>query len=359
VYALGLGLAALIGLSLGVLGGGGSILTVPVFVYVFGFEAKQAIAMSLAVVGAVSAVGAVGHWRVGNVNLRVAVVFGSVAMAGTYLGARLAVYFSGAAQLALFAVVMLIAAVLMLRDGRSPPRAAPPSGAGRPGGAGGAAPVPPHGRMPLILIVGEGLAVGVLTGLVGVGGGFLIVPALVVLGRLQMREAVGTSLVVIAMKSASGFAGYVPQVEIPWGWMGAFTAVAMVGILGGTRLVPLIPQPALKRGFAVFLLVMGSFILYQNRAAVGTEAGATAAGGMVEGVEIRAAGRPWPSAGTPGLADASRRWGALPAGAGARHLYPRAGDVAARSSGAAGWGGVRATGRVGAGNGGCGLRVFR
>jgi uncharacterized protein len=100
---------------------------------------------------------------------------------------------------------------------------------------------------------------------VGVGGGFLIVPALVLLGRLPMRQAVGTSLVVIAMKSAAGFAGYLGQVEVQWGWMAAFTAVAVLGIVAGTRLVQRVPQAALKRGFAVFLVVMGVFILVQNR----------------------------------------------------------------------------------------------
>ncbi|HEX7241042.1 MAG TPA: sulfite exporter TauE/SafE family protein [Longimicrobiaceae bacterium] len=249
--ALGLALAALIGLSLGLLGGGGSILTVPVFVYVLGFEPKEAIAMSLAVVGTVSLFGAVGHWRAGNVNLRVAAVFGAVAMAGTYLGARLSVFFSGAAQLVLFAAVMLLAAFFMFR-GESPGPVPPAAGAAA-------------GEMPLALIVVEGIAVGVLTGLVGVGGGFLIVPALVLLGRVPMKQAVGTSLLVIAMKSAAGFAGYLGQVEVEWAFMALFTGISVVGILLGTWLVRFIPQAALKRGFAVFLLVMGAFILYQNR----------------------------------------------------------------------------------------------
>ncbi len=250
---LGLGLALLVGLSLGLLGGGGSILTVPIFVYVLGYGAKEAIAMSLAVVGAVSLFGAAGHWRAGNVNLRVALVFGSVAMAGTYGGARLAVYFSGAAQLSLFAGVMLLAAFFMFREKK------PAAGAALlPEGA-------PAARMPLGLIVAEGLAVGVLTGLVGVGGGFLIVPALVLLARVPMKQAVGTSLLVIAMKSATGFAGYLGQVQVPWAFMARFTAVAVVGILLGTHLVRYVSQSALKRAFAVFLVVMGSFILYQNR----------------------------------------------------------------------------------------------
>lgn len=256
MITLGLLLAALIGLSLGLLGGGGSILTVPIFVYVLGFEAKEAIAMSLAVVGATAAFGAAGHWRAGNVNLRVGLVFGVVAMAGTYLGARLAVYFSGAAQLSLFAVVMLLAAVFMFRDRRG----APPDGTPPPLPATVAAP-----EMSLLLIVLEGMAVGVLTGLVGVGGGFLIVPALVLLGGLPMKQAVGTSLLVIALKSAAGFYGYLGQVEVPWAFMTLFTAVAVTGIFGGTWLVRFVPQHALRRAFAVFLVVMGGFILYQNR----------------------------------------------------------------------------------------------
>jgi uncharacterized membrane protein YfcA len=119
--------------------------------------------------------------------------------------------------------------------------------------------------MPLALIAAEGLAVGVLTGLVGVGGGFLIVPALVLLGKVPMKQAVGTSLLVIAMKSAAGFLGYLGQVQVAWGFMTVFTAVAVGGILLGTYLVRFVPQAALQRAFAVFLVVMGAFILYQNR----------------------------------------------------------------------------------------------
>ena len=250
---LGLGLAALVGLSLGLLGGGGSILTVPIFVYVLGFEAKEAIAMSLAVVGATSLFGALGHWRSGNVSVRVALIFGVVAMSGTYLGARLAAFFSGAAQLALFAVVMLVAAGFMFRA-RTP--GFQPASDEQNGGVK---------EMSIGLIVAEGLAVGILTGLVGVGGGFLVVPALVLLGKVPMKQAVGTSLLVIAMKSAAGFAGYLGQVQVEWGFMGLFTAIAIGGILLGTWLVRFVPQQALQRAFAVFLVVMGGFILYQNR----------------------------------------------------------------------------------------------
>jgi uncharacterized protein len=119
--------------------------------------------------------------------------------------------------------------------------------------------------MPLPLIVAEGLGVGVLTGLVGVGGGFLIVPALVLLGRVPIRQAVGTSLLVIAMKSGAGFLGYLGQVQIDWRFVAVFTGVATLGILFGSRVAGHIPARALRRGFAVFLMLMGGFILYESR----------------------------------------------------------------------------------------------
>jgi uncharacterized membrane protein YfcA len=250
---LGFALAAVIGLALGLLGGGGSILTVPVFVYVLGFAPKPAIAMSLPVVGATSLIGAIGHWRSGNVDLRIALLFGALAMAGSYAGARLAAYIPGSVQLALLGVVMLGAAASMLRGGR-PPGGTPAGEAHRE-------------RAPLALLIAVGLAVGALTGIVGIGGGFLIVPALVILGRVPMKQAIGTSLLVIAMNSATGFLGYLGQVSVPWGFVGAFTLVAIVGIVAGTLLVRYVPAHALKRAFAIFLLAIGVLVLYQNRTA--------------------------------------------------------------------------------------------
>jgi hypothetical protein len=279
MVGIGLALAALIGVALGLMGGGGSILTVPIFVYVLGFGAKEAIALSLAVVGAVSLVGAVGHWRAGNVRVRVALTFGAVAMLGTYAGARLATLVSGRTQLLIFAGVMLVAAWFMFRDrdvteGASVERrgALRSDGTawrarGRRPGAGSGDP----GRRPWLrygLIVGEGLGVGVLTGLVGVGGGFLIVPVLVLLAGLTMKEAVGTSLLVIALKSGAGVYGYLGQVEVPWAFLALFTAVAIGGILAGTYLIRYVSQAGLRRSFAAFLVVMGSWILWQNRAAM-------------------------------------------------------------------------------------------
>lgn len=245
MLTLALVLAALIGLSLGLLGGGGSILTVPVLVYVLGFAAKPAIAMSLPVVGITSLVGAAMHWRLGNVRVPTALTFGLLAMVGAFAGAKLAAYMSGAAQLSLLAVVMLAAAGSMLRGSRPDDKNEPTPRA--------------------TLLVPVALSVGVLTGLVGIGGGFLVVPALVLLARVPMKEAVGTSLLVIAMNSASGFVGYLGSVDFDWRFLSGFTVAAVCGALVGTSLAERVPQATLKRGFAVFLLMMGGFVLYRNR----------------------------------------------------------------------------------------------
>jgi uncharacterized membrane protein YfcA len=249
---LGFLLAALIGVTLGLLGAGGSILTVPVLVYVLGYAAKPAIAMSLPVVGVTSLVGAIGHWREGNVQLRTAVLFGLIAMVGSFAGARLAVLVSAGVQLTLLGFVMLGAAVTMLRGSR----------ATRANDAGEDSPA---ARRPLAVLAVTGLAIGLLTGIVGIGGGFLIVPALVLLARVPMKQAVGTSLVVIAMNSASGALGYAGQFDLPWRFLLGFTGVAVLGILAGTRLVRFVSQGALRRAFAVFLIGLGVLILYQSR----------------------------------------------------------------------------------------------
>jgi uncharacterized protein len=232
------------------MGGGGSILTVPIFVYVLGYDPKLAIAMSLPVVGVTSLVGAIGHWRAGNVQLRAAGLFGVIAMVGAYGGAKLGGLLNGQVQLSILALVMLVAAAMMFRSaGRTPAAGSEPAAR----------------DMPVHLLVPVALSVGVLTGLIGIGGGFLVVPALVILARTPMKQAVGTSLLVIAMNSVSGFAGYLGQVEVPWSFMAGFTAVAVAGILAGTYLVRFVSQRALKQAFAAFLIVMGSFILYRNR----------------------------------------------------------------------------------------------
>ncbi|RKG74257.1 sulfite exporter TauE/SafE family protein [Corallococcus exercitus] len=249
---LGFSLAALMGLLLGLLGGGGSIITVPILVYVLGFGAKESIAMGLAVVGVTSLFGAASHWRKGNVQWKAALVFGAVAMAGTYAGARLAAFISGSVQLLLFATVMLVSAGLMSRHGRKD--SAP-------------APAPQKRSVPLMALVA--LGVGALTGLVGVGGGFLIVPALVLLVGLPMKQAVGTSLLVIALNSLVGFAGYLGHVDVPWGVLGLFTAISVAGILTGTWASHFVSQARLKVAFSGFLVVMGVFIFFKNWGALG------------------------------------------------------------------------------------------
>jgi len=245
MIALGLALAVAIGVSLGLLGGGGAILTVPVLVYVLGYAAKPAIAMSLVVVGITSLIGAALHWRLGNVRVGMAITFGLFAMVGAFAGAKLSTLLSGGVQLVLLALVMTVTAVSMLRGARHDIE---PSGSWRP-----------------TLFVPVALGVGVLTGLVGIGGGFLVVPALVLLARVPMRQAVGTSLLVIAMNTAAGFSGYLGTVDLEWTVLAGFTALAVVGALAGIALSARVPQAALKRGFAVLLLLVGGFVLQRTR----------------------------------------------------------------------------------------------
>lgn len=247
-------LAAGIGLVLGGLGGGGSILAVPVFVYVLSSEPKAAIAMSLPVVGITSLAGAWGHWRAGRVDVKQALIFGAAAMGGAYGGARLAAFLSGTSQLALLGVVMVGAAFSMLR-----PRTVLPPAENAPAPA-----VPSLG-----LSLATGLGIGVLTGVLGVGGGFLFVPALVLFARLPMKQAVGTSLLVIAMSAAAGVAGYIGRVPIDWPIVARFTAAAVAGIAIGVSVVRRIPHRTLQRAFGVFLLLVAGWMLYQNLAGVG------------------------------------------------------------------------------------------
>jgi len=224
---LGYVLAIAIGLSLGLIGGGGSILAVPTLVYVVGVPTKEAIAMSLFIVGAVSILGAGAHWQAGNVNLRTAALFAPVAMVGSYLGARLAglPFVTDAFQLVAFGAVMVIASVLMIfkKNGKKELKQ---SAANRSHAHLGGIPA-------WLAIPVEGLVVGVLTGFVGVGGGFLIIPALVLLGGLPMKQAVGTSLVIIAFKSATGFWGYLSHVTLDWQLMLGFTIASAFGTIAG------------------------------------------------------------------------------------------------------------------------------
>lgn len=256
-------LAALaIGVTLGLLGGGGSVLTVPVFVYLLDVAPRSAVAMSMPVVGLTSLIGAYGHWRAGNVSWRSALTFGVIAMIGAYVGARLAGLITGPQQLLLLALVMAASALSMLRPTTLPIASGDPP-------AGG--PVPADGPSARLrpALVAAALAVGVLTGLVGIGGGFLVVPALVLLSRVPMHRAIGTSLVVIALNAASGVLGYIGQTPIDWTMVAWFTLLSSAGILVGARWSARVSAALLRRGFALLLIALALFLFWQNRAALG------------------------------------------------------------------------------------------
>ncbi|ALV32263.1 sulfite exporter TauE/SafE family protein [Streptomyces sp. CdTB01] len=235
----------LIGVSLGVLGGGGSILTVPILIYLAGMETKEAIATSLFVVGVTSAAGVVSHARAGRVRWRTGLLFGLAGMTGAYAGGRLAEYIPGGVLLLAFALMMIATAVAMIRGRRQAPKKV-------------------HHELPVLHVLLDGIVVGLVTGLVGAGGGFLVVPALALLGGLPMTVAVGTSLLVISMKSFAGLAGYLASVHIDWGFAALVTATAVVGSLLGGLLAGRIPQDALRKSFGWFVAVMGVFVLGQQ-----------------------------------------------------------------------------------------------
>ncbi|GAA4001766.1 sulfite exporter TauE/SafE family protein [Deinococcus rubellus] len=234
--------ALLIGLSLGLLGSGGSILTVPVLVYLVGEPGKLAIVESLAIVGLIALVGALPYIKNRSVELRAVLLFGLPGLLGTSLGTLLSHQMPAALQLLIFAVVLLIAAVRMFKP--------------MPGQTS----IQPRAGWQVAL---AGLGVGVLTGVVGVGGGFLILPALVLLLGLSMIRAVGTSLVIIALNSAMGFGLHVVGQSTPLHWS-VIVLIAGIGILGslvGSQLSNLFSPLALRRSFAGFLVLLGGYIL--------------------------------------------------------------------------------------------------
>lgn len=247
----GFGLAVVVGVALGLLGGGGSIMTIPVLVYALGVPMKHAVPMSLVVVGVTSVVGAVSHHRRGNVRWEAALSFGPTAILGAFGGARLAHLVSNRVQLVVFAFLMLAAAVSMFLG---------PGIWQNPVG-----PAKTQVRRPFPIIAALGLGVGMLTGLVGVVGGFLYVPALVLLGGLAMKDAVGTSLILIIASCLAGFISYLGTVRLDWSATGLFTVLAIVGVAIGSRLTSMVPQTALRRGFAVLLVFMGLLVLFKPR----------------------------------------------------------------------------------------------
>jgi uncharacterized membrane protein YfcA len=250
VIAVAALLALFIGLSLGLLGGGGSILTLPILRYVLGMEAHDAIAVSLLVVGTTSAAAVVPHARTGRVRWRTGIVFGLAAMLGSFGAGRIAHFIPSSVLLGLFGAMMMVTALAMMCGRKAP--------------AGGQETATAPRELPIGKVIAEGLVVGAVTGLVGAGGGFLVVPALVLLGGLPMEVAVGTSLVVIAMKSFAGFAGYLGHAHIDWTVAGLVTASAVVGSVVGGALASKVSPESLRKGFAWFVVAMAFFILGQE-----------------------------------------------------------------------------------------------
>lgn len=247
--------ALAIGLTLGLLGSGGSILTVPVLTYLVGQDIKVAIAGSLMIVGVISLFSVIPYARQKLVAWRTVVWFGLPGMLGAVIGAWLAHFVSDAAQMLIFATLLLLASFLMFKPMDLSQADAEPK---------------PRSQIKIML---DGLVVGAVTGLVGVGGGFLIIPALVLLGGLSMRLAVGTSLAIITIKSFAGFVGYLPVLEnlnlaIDWTIIGLFSIVGVAGGWLGHKISSHINQNHLKQGFAVFLVLMGGFIFYENIALI-------------------------------------------------------------------------------------------
>ncbi len=255
--------SALIGVSLGLIGGGGSILTVPVLVYLFGVDPVLATAYSLFIVGSTSLVGSFPKYRDGMVNLKTAVIFGIPAILAVYATRAFLVpmipdpVFSLGSfivskamfMMGLFAILMVFASYSMIRDKKKDSKDKEPEG-------------PQKFNYPMILM--EGAVVGILTGLVGAGGGFLIIPALVLFSKLPMKQAVGTSLLIIAAKSLIGFTGDLSHYEMDWTLLGTVTALAIVGIFIGNRLSRKVDGDKLKKAFGWFVLVMGIYILVKE-----------------------------------------------------------------------------------------------
>ncbi|HSK71607.1 MAG TPA: sulfite exporter TauE/SafE family protein [Pyrinomonadaceae bacterium] len=246
-FITGLILSAGIGLSLGLIGGGGSIITVPVLVYTLNVEAHEAVGMSLAVVGATSLVGAFLHWRRGSFQLKTGLLFGAAGIFGALAGSPLTHLLSPAELLLTFAGLMLVVAILMLRK----------------------KPVVEienvSGNLPnLWKALAAGFGVGVLTGFLGVGGGFLIVPALIMFGGLSMKESIGTSLLVIFLNCVAGLAGHASQSHFDWSLTGLVTILAVSGTIAGALLSHRLAAQRLQKVFSVFVFAVALFLIAKN-----------------------------------------------------------------------------------------------
>ncbi|HEX4925557.1 MAG TPA: sulfite exporter TauE/SafE family protein [Bdellovibrionales bacterium] len=252
----------LMGITLGMIGGGGSILTVPILVYLFSVDPVLATAYSLFIVGLTALAGGVTYLKSGDVDLKTGVTFAIPSFIGVYLVRAFVVpslpdpvFSLGSLAVSKALLIMFVFAVLMVAASFSMIRT--------PSNAKKKTALSPASRF--ALIAAEGLVVGGVTGFVGAGGGFLIIPALVLLVGLHMKVAVGTSLFIIAAKSLLGFIGDVQhQASIEWSMLAVLSAIAIAGLLAGKALSSKVSERALKKGFGWFVLVMGLFILFDQ-----------------------------------------------------------------------------------------------
>ncbi|QNL23108.1 sulfite exporter TauE/SafE family protein [Hyphobacterium sp. CCMP332] len=257
--------ALLIGVTLGLIGGGGSILTVPILVYILGISPVLATAYSLFVVGVSAAIGSFKYFQKGLLNYKTAIVFAIPSFIAVFLTRRFLLpaiplqltvfgdisFSKDLFIMVFFAMIMLFAAYSMIKN--------KPAESGQNENENETEP-----EFNYFMILSEGAVVGVLTGLVGAGGGFLIIPALVIFAKIPMKMAVGTSLLIIAAKSLIGFLGDIGQQNIDWNFLLLFTLVSSFGILLGSFLNNYISGRKLKTGFGYFVLVMAIYILFKE-----------------------------------------------------------------------------------------------
>ena len=237
-------LAVLIGVSLGALGSGGSIVTLPILVYVAGVAPKAAVGMSMAIVGGTSLIGSYFHWRIGNFLPRPALIFGVTGILGAYLGSTATHLISSSLLMLLFAALMVVVGVRML--------------------AGHQALLLPRASCSISRCIPSGFAVGLVTGFLGVGGGFVIVPALVWFAGLDARRAIGTSLGIIAVNSAAGLAGQLRFTHWDWSLTGEFLVCSLLGMGLGIPIARRAPERMLRKAFAVAVLGVAVAIGWQT-----------------------------------------------------------------------------------------------
>ena len=265
--ALSLVFGAIIGLSLGLTGGGGAIFAVPLLVYGLGVPAREAVAVSLAAVGATSLVGFLHRWKLGEVELRTGLLFAAAGMLGAPIGTWLAGLIPDTALLLAFAGLMIVVAVRLWQQAARP---ATVNVCGEPGSQPPACHRDASGTLHLtwrcsLVLMLVGLATGVLSGLFGVGGGFVIVPALVLFAGMEIHRAVGTSLMIIALVSVSGIASQVwDGRDVPWQITGLFIAGGVAGLFGGQRIGRWLSGPALQRVFVVAILAVALFVVVRS-----------------------------------------------------------------------------------------------